>query len=307
LAPIRSAVRVRAAEPARLLLRDPNNVLGSPPRASAVSDQLRVAVAAYETLLALRIRADAQSEAFARQSRESSAPLDDVRRMVRRAERATLASVREAVELHVVWPWISQVRGIGHLLAARLLARLDLSKAHTPSAFWMYCGLATVAADTFDCAACATRVSVAGGRRPPRGHRTRAGTWCFAQVERRSGAGERIAMPRPARGERQRYNPDAKVACYLIGLSFVRRGDLYRDIYELRRAAADSVHPDWPPGRRYLLAQRVAVKRFLADLWVAWRQAEGLPTREGLTQRLSPRASPLPAESLPSRRARSRA
>ena len=84
----------------------------------------------------------------------------------------------------------------------------------------------------------------------------------------------RVAMPRPVRGERWRYNPTAKVVCYLIGLSFVRRGGAYRDIYDARRARVDELHPDWPAGRRYLHAQRVAVKHFLADLWAAWRHAE---------------------------------
>jgi hypothetical protein len=36
-----------------------------------------------------------------------------------------------------------------------------------------------------------------------------------------------------------------------------------------------SHHPEWPAKRVHLAAVRATVKRFLADLWVAWREAEG--------------------------------
>lgn len=45
---------------------------------------------------------------------------------------------------HVVWPWLSGVAGVTPGMAARLLERLDATKASTPSSFWAFCGLATV-------------------------------------------------------------------------------------------------------------------------------------------------------------------
>ena len=35
-----------------------------------------------------------------------------------------------------------------------------------------------------------------------------------------------------------------------------------------------SAHPEWPAKRTHLAAVRATVKRFLADLWVAWHEAE---------------------------------
>lgn len=49
------------------------------------------------------------------------------------------------IEAHVAWVWLSQVPGVTPTLAGGLLSRLEPELASTPSAFWSYCGLATVA------------------------------------------------------------------------------------------------------------------------------------------------------------------
>jgi len=63
-------------------------------------------------------------------------------------------SLREAIEQHPAWPWLESKKGIGHLLAARLLSRLDVTRARTPSAFWAYCGLATIPGVSYRCQRC---------------------------------------------------------------------------------------------------------------------------------------------------------
>ena len=87
----------------------------------------------------------------------------------------------------------------------------------------------------------------------------------------------RVAQGRPRRGERAAYDLEAKTVCYLIGISFVRCGGAYRAVYDERKAHLTDTHRDWPPKRVHLAAVRATVKRFLADLWVAWRVAEGYP------------------------------
>ena len=83
----------------------------------------------------------------------------------------------------------------------------------------------------------------------------------------------RVAQGRPRRGERALYDMEAKTICYLIGVSFVRCGGAYRDVYDERKAHLATTHPDWPAKRVHLAAVRATVKRFLADLWVAWHEA----------------------------------
>jgi hypothetical protein len=45
-------------------------------------------------------------------------------------------------------------------------------------------------------------------------------------------------------------------------------------MYDERKEHLASTHPDWPAKRTHLAAVRATVKRFLADLWVAWHEAE---------------------------------
>ena len=97
------------------------------------------------------------------------------RERIRRGERIrAIAQARElsrlledAVTQHPAWPWLMQVRGVGRRLAARLLSRLRIELARSPSAFWAYCALATVQAVEYRCA-CAARPR---SRRPEESHR----------------------------------------------------------------------------------------------------------------------------------------
>src|SRR6266567_5727877 len=68
-------------------------------------------------------------------------------------------TLREVIELHPAWTWLSSKKGVGHLLAARLLSRLDVTRAKTPSAFWAYCGLATIPGVAYRCSRCKLEVA----------------------------------------------------------------------------------------------------------------------------------------------------
>lgn len=138
------------------------------------------------------------------------------------------ARVAAAVALHPTWPWLSSLHGMGPVLAARLLARLDVTCAATPSAFVAHCGLA------------------------PR-------------------------RATPGRGAPPAYDRRAKVACHLIARSWLRNGGAYAEYYRAQRRRRDAQRPAWPPARRHLTALRAAEQAFLAHLWVAWREALGLP------------------------------
>ena len=197
-------------------------------------------------------------------------------------ERHMGAQMQALIARHPAWPWLREVRGIGSVLAARLLSRLDISRAPSPASFWAYCGLGTVPAEELVCERCGAHVFVAPGTRvaaphAPAGER---GT-CGGALRARGLAGTvRVAQGRPRRGERAAYDIEAKTICYLIGVSFVRCGGPYRELYDERKAYLASVHGDWPAKRVHLAAVRATVKRFLADLWVAWREAEPGPAAE---------------------------
>ena len=189
------------------------------------------------------------------------------------------AQMETLVRRHPAWPWLREVRGVGSILATRLLSRLDIARAPSPASFWAYCGLATVAAEELVCEVCGARTFVAPGTRVARQHAApgRRGQCAGTMRPRGLARSVRVAQGRPRRGERAAYDLEAKTVCYLIGISFVRCGGAYREVYDERKAHLAETHRDWPPKRVHLAAVRATVKRFLADLWVAWREAEGYP------------------------------
>jgi hypothetical protein len=163
-----------------------------------------------------------------------------------------------------------------------LLSRLDISRAPSPASFWAYCGLATVPAAVFACSACGRRELGTPGMRWAARHTDPATKHaCMGtMVPAGTATGARVAQPRPRRGEKARYDMEAKKICYLIGISFLRCGGPYREHYHERRTHLEAEHGHWPPKRLHLAAVRATSKRFLADLWRAWRDAEGMRTQE---------------------------
>ncbi len=193
-------------------------------------------------------------------------------------ERDLLRLLTDRIALHPAWPWLQRVRGIGPSLSARLLARLEIERAPTPSSFWSYCGLATVAAQLYRCPECGYELSLPAGRHLRAGHRAPgSGRPCAGTLAPMGEGTRRVAQPRPSRGENAPYDREAKKLCYLIGISFVRQGDTYKRYYNEQRARLDVSKADWIPRRRHLTALRMTEKLFLAHLWLVWREQLGLP------------------------------
>jgi hypothetical protein len=196
-----------------------------------------------------------------------------------RGEAEAAAALGESVESHPVWPWLSSIKGIGTLLAARLLSRLDIDRAHTPSSFWAYCGLGTIPGAAYRCADCGLEVAFPAGYQKPEAHTTRSGLRkCLGALERVVGGREiRVAPRRSTLGGRAGYDAYARKSCYLIGVSMLRCRSDYRAFYDAERARLAALRAGWTPKRCHLSALRRMEKAFLRDLWVAWRQATGLP------------------------------
>jgi hypothetical protein len=193
-------------------------------------------------------------------------------------EASVAAALREAIEQHPAWPWLSNIRGIGHLLAARLLARLDVTRADTPSAFWAYCGLGTIPGVAYRCPLCNLEVAYPLGYDTPGTHRMRDGSReCSGEFEPLvSKQPIRVAPRRSTLGGRASYDAQARISCYLIGLSMLRCRSEYRSFYDSARASLAVSRPGWTPKRCHLSALRKMEKTFLRDLWLAWRTAVNL-------------------------------
>jgi hypothetical protein len=260
------AQRLRTGEQIRLLLGNRESGIGN---REAKGAGRTGGAADIEALLA-RIRAGGAS---------GPAPgLADAYRRQWNEERDLLRLLTERIARHPAWPWLVRVRGVGPSLSARLLARLEIERAPTPSSFWSYCGLATVAAQLYRCSDCGYELSLPAGRHLRSAHRAPGtGLPCAGTLAPIGEGTRRVAQPRPSRGENAPYDREAKKLCYLIGTSFVRQGDAYRRYYNEQRARLDESKPDWIPRRRHLTALRMTEKLFLAHLWLVWREQLGLP------------------------------
>jgi hypothetical protein len=193
-------------------------------------------------------------------------------------EAEAAAALRESIEHHPVWPWLSDVKGIAHLLAARLLSRLDVVRAKTPSSFWAYCGLGTIPGVAYRCSRCGLDVAYPAGYQSRAAHYTSTGRECSGELEMvADDRAIRVAPRRTMLGGRASYDAHARKTCYLIGISILRCGGDYRAFYDADRARLASDRTGWTPRRCHLSALRKMEKAFLRDLWIAWRRAIDLP------------------------------
>ncbi|MFI5257229.1 MAG: transposase [Gemmatimonadales bacterium] len=190
-----------------------------------------------------------------------------------RQEREMMKEMEKLIASHPAWDWLSGVKGVGPTLAARLLTRLDITRARSPAGFWAYCGLSTVPAELFVCPECGAQTMAEGHTRFKAGHPGPDGARCSGSyIASGAAPGVRVAQPRPRHGERSRYDMEAKRICYLVGVSFVRCGGPYREHYDERRRHLQAMHPAWAPKRIHMAAMRATVKRFLVHLWTAWNE-----------------------------------
>ena len=161
--------------------------------------------------------------------------------------------------MHPAWPWLVQVRGVGPRLAARLLSRLRIERARSPSAFWAYCGLGTVAGTEYRCDRCAAHFVVSARNPAPARHVGKDRIPCEGRLVPAAPTGHlRVAQPRPRRLEARRYDATAKTICFLIGTSFSRQGGPYKAYYQDAYGRYASRHPIWPAKHVVFAAMRDA-------------------------------------------------
>lgn len=92
------------------------------------SDILKV-VAAYELAQRNRIATAAHQRTRA-SAGVADDPISQLLQMEVHTERMLAREMARRVAEHPAWPWLERVRGVGPTLAARLLARLRIDRAH---------------------------------------------------------------------------------------------------------------------------------------------------------------------------------
>ena len=158
-----------------------------------------------------------------------------------------------------IWTeFLQGVRGCGPAMASVIVSEFDITKARYASSLWRYAGL-DVAAD-------------GRGRSRRKEH--------LQEVEYTDKDGK------PTTKQGITFNPWLKTKLVgVLGTCFLRSGGPYREVYDaykvrLENHAKYGLTTDTSKLHRHNMAIRYMVKRFLADLYVAWRTLENLPVEQ---------------------------
>ena len=149
-------------------------------------------------------------------------------------------------------------------LSGAIIAEIDIYKAQYASSLWAYAGY-DVAAD-------------GRGRSKRKEHLVNV-----SYTDKDGKPATRVGIT---------FNPQLRTKLFVLGESFIKLANSpYRKIYDdyknrLVNHPVYGVHNDGKeiegkgriqPARRHMMAIRVMMKRFLVDLYAAWRAIEGLP------------------------------
>lgn len=217
---------------------------------------------------------------------------------------------------HTITEWIVAQRGLGYDLASQLIGIIQTSgNFDNISSLWSYFGLAVVDWCT-ECnrpwyappkkvqklETIARRLKEANERKVVKEKKDfdaeARKNVCNCEVPKL-----KKTTQKHHEGVLGDYNPEAKTLAFKIGTQFVKQGAYYRELYDKNRAYYESrddlkAEIQQKKGKKakgkgangestevetkgtkhiHLMAQRKTVKDFLSDLWVVWRQLEGLP------------------------------
>jgi len=166
-------------------------------------------------------------------------------------------TIREAVHTFPIWKlFLEDVRGCGPLMSAVIISELDPAKAEHISGFWKYAGLDVVIKED----------GAGEGRSRKQHHLVDR-----AYINKKGEEATRKGIT---------FNPFLKTKLIgVLGGCFVKQGDKYREIYDGYKFRLQN-RPDCQEltkGHINARAIRYAVKIFLRDLWLAWREIECLP------------------------------
>ncbi len=212
--------------------------------AALVIEKLRVASEVRQSHLARQGKSDTETNELHRRLVDLESYVDD--------------RVAALLKAHPAYPWFSRVKGVGRENIGKVIGLIDIEKADTISSLWKFAG--------------------------------------FAPVDGKA--------EKKQKGAKLHYNAQLRSMCWRLASSLLRaRGKFYeyylkeKDKYQQRfqgegRHIVPATQLPKEDGKRYEPADMIAeghvhnmalrkmIKLFLALLWLSWREAGELPTRE---------------------------
>lgn len=175
-------------------------------------------------------------------------------------EEKTVKLIKKVIEAHPMWDhFLKDTKGIGPLMSAVCLSELDIAKADTISKFWAYAGYDVV-----------TTTNNAG-----------------ELVGKGRGRYKEHLVDKPyidkdgndATKKSITFNPFLKTKLHVLAECFIKiKTCKYRIVYDDYKNRIENMpaHQEKTKGHRHSMAIRYMIKMFLKDLWIAWRELEGL-------------------------------
>lgn len=250
--PPERAIRLESTEPAeRRLWGQATDTDATPEAVGNVSGSnrpisvLRMLADTYTQTQRLRIQTTNRLGAVERgvdQHMEGFLP-ESMARLAKRLEAAEsecAEAMDSAIEGHPAMKWLGQVAGVGPVLAAKMLAMIDIRRCQTVSALWRFAGYGVVVGTD----------GVGKRERPVKGEKLHYCIRLKTTLYLVGGSFLKLGDRSP-----------------------------YRKVYDESRAFYTVHRLDWTEGHRHAASMRRMIKRFLSHLWITWRTAEDLPIR----------------------------
>jgi hypothetical protein len=183
-------------------------------------------------------------------------------------------NVTEIVEKHPMWEaFFKNIRGIGPKSAGILISTINIHRANTPSALWMYAGLGVV--PHVKCTTC--------------GHESWHNKTICQKIKGEKQIcggvtipiGDERGIQRLVKGEKVGFNKFLKTKLLgVIATNFIRLGSEYRKYYDDYKTRLESKNWGKSKKHRHNAALRYMIKMLLLDVYKVWRPLEGLSVRE---------------------------
>ena len=133
--------------------------------------------------------------------------------------------------------WLLGIKGVGHVMAGKLIAWIDIENTPSVTSLWNFCGVGTK-----------------DGKRRQRKKR-------MSQDKAKKCGNPYLK----------------KELLGVLATSLLRqKAPKYYEIYKERREHTTKTNPDWTKGHSSNDGKRIMIKEFLKDLYAEWREGEGL-------------------------------
>lgn len=190
----------------------------------------------YYEFQADRVRGNNRLKAIARGAQnEPAAVLDYFTKHFENIEKLMGVPLKEYAESNPVGQWLLSIKGIGPVLAAGLLAHLDITKAHSPAHFWSFAG--------YDPSVYWNGDEWVREILPKETYMIEMGH-IKGVVPVRGDKNPAVPSEIIGLGRRRPFNSDLKVLMFKVGKSFVMagRGEIYREMYDRRKSYEASLN-----------------------------------------------------------------